>query len=103
MVHSENTTGTEAGYTCISCGRFVPDTNVSWIPRQTPCVYDKTGRRMRDYARVVLTCPVCHGTGKVKGAICPECYGCGQVGRMGTMEEVAAFVKKWLETYGGRE
>lgn len=58
---------------------------------------------MRDYARVVLTCPVCQGAGKVKGVICPECYGCGQVGRMGTMAEVAAFVTKWLETYGGSE
>ena len=41
MVHIPQTTGSEAGYKCASCGRFEPDIDATRMPRQTPCVYDK--------------------------------------------------------------
>lgn len=41
MVHIPQTTGSEAGYRCLRCGRFEPDIDATRMPRQTPCVYDK--------------------------------------------------------------
>jgi hypothetical protein len=51
----------------------------------------------RDYARIVCTCIVCLGTGYVNRQPCPECGGNREVGRIGTLEEVADFVTKWLK------
>jgi DnaJ-class molecular chaperone len=51
----------------------------------------------RDYARIVVTCIVCEGTGYVNRKPCPECGGNREVGRIGTLEEVATFAATWLE------
>jgi DnaJ-class molecular chaperone len=52
---------------------------------------------VRDYCRIVVSCIVCNGTGHVDRKVCPECGGNREVGRIGTLEEVATFVTKWLE------
>lgn len=58
----------------------------------------------RDYARISLTCPQCGGRGRVENrSVCPECGGCGQIGRIGTMGEVAWFVQDWLRRHAESE
>lgn len=52
----------------------------------------------RDSARIIITCPVCKGTGRVDGKHCPECAGVREIGRIGTFAEVAEFVEKWRES-----
>jgi len=41
MLRQIETTGSEAGYKCASCGRFEPAMDAARMPRQTPCIYDK--------------------------------------------------------------
>ena len=51
----------------------------------------------RNNCRIIIGCPVCGGIGQLDKKTCPECGGNREIGRIGTLEEVAEFVNHWVK------